>query len=229
MGWTPAWPSRPAAPWTTALLTTLPMLGTPQSYSTTTSARLILEHTSTVRSLFSRESQIRCWNWLCWTDGNVSFWVSLQDESLTVPSPSPLTQSMTSCWRLWEKPPTLESKYDQHTRAPHAAVPLWLKRLFLLQNAGIDVRLCDIGEAIQEVMESYEVELDGKTYQGGPSELFQSIISGISTRRKQVRIEVGVWGDSQSFWRSEETVERDFPFWFLCFLCNEVWCGSTSS
>lgn len=36
----------------------------------------------------------------------------------------------------------------------------------LLQNAGIDVRLCDVGEAIQEVMESYEVELDGKTYQG---------------------------------------------------------------
>lgn len=26
------------------------------------------------------------------------------------------------------------------------------------------MRLCDIGEAIQEVMESYEVELDGKTY-----------------------------------------------------------------
>lgn len=35
-----------------------------------------------------------------------------------------------------------------------------------LKNAGIDVRLCDVGEAIQEVMESYEVELDGKTYQG---------------------------------------------------------------
>lgn len=29
------------------------------------------------------------------------------------------------------------------------------------------MRLCDIGEAIQEVMESYEVELEGKTYQGG--------------------------------------------------------------
>ena len=28
------------------------------------------------------------------------------------------------------------------------------------------MRLCDVGEAIQEVMESYEVELDGKTYQG---------------------------------------------------------------
>ena len=36
----------------------------------------------------------------------------------------------------------------------------------MLQAAGIDVRLCDIGESIQEVMESYEVELDGKTYQG---------------------------------------------------------------
>ena len=27
------------------------------------------------------------------------------------------------------------------------------------------MRLCDVGEAIQEVMESHEVELDGKTYQ----------------------------------------------------------------
>ena len=27
------------------------------------------------------------------------------------------------------------------------------------------MRLCDIGAAIQEVMESHEVELDGKTYQ----------------------------------------------------------------
>ena len=33
-----------------------------------------------------------------------------------------------------------------------------------IKTAGIDVRLCDIGAAIQEVMESYEVELDGKTY-----------------------------------------------------------------
>jgi methionyl aminopeptidase len=30
--------------------------------------------------------------------------------------------------------------------------------------AGIDVQLCEVGEAIQEVMESYEVEIDGKTY-----------------------------------------------------------------
>ncbi|CAB1313376.1 unnamed protein product [Coregonus sp. 'balchen'] len=34
--------------------------------------------------------------------------------------------------------------------------------------AGIDVRLCDVGETIQEVMESYEVEIDGKTYQVKP-------------------------------------------------------------
>lgn len=33
-----------------------------------------------------------------------------------------------------------------------------------IKEAGIDVRLCDIGAAIQEVMESYEVTLDGKTY-----------------------------------------------------------------
>lgn len=38
--------------------------------------------------------------------------------------------------------------------------------VFVHQCAGIDVRLCDIGESIQEVMESYEVDLDGKTYQG---------------------------------------------------------------
>lgn len=40
------------------------------------------------------------------------------------------------------------------------------KNARLSQFAGIDVRLCDIGETIQEVMESYEVEIDGKTYQG---------------------------------------------------------------
>lgn len=34
------------------------------------------------------------------------------------------------------------------------------------QEAGIDARLNEIGEAIQETMESYEVELDGKTYKG---------------------------------------------------------------
>jgi methionyl aminopeptidase len=34
-----------------------------------------------------------------------------------------------------------------------------------IRTAGIDVRLCDVGEAIQETMESYEVEINGKTHQ----------------------------------------------------------------
>lgn len=68
-------------------------------------------------------------SWLWWTGGNVSFWVCLQDESSTVPSPSLLTQSTTSCWRLWEKPPTLESKYGRHTLPHPSDVPLWLKCL----------------------------------------------------------------------------------------------------
>ena len=34
-----------------------------------------------------------------------------------------------------------------------------------IKHAGIDSRLCDVGAAIQEVMESHEIELDGKTYQ----------------------------------------------------------------
>jgi methionyl aminopeptidase len=34
-----------------------------------------------------------------------------------------------------------------------------------IKAAGIDVRMCDIGEQIQEVMESYEVEIAGQTHQ----------------------------------------------------------------
>ncbi|KAJ8097412.1 peptidase M24, structural domain-containing protein [Lipomyces tetrasporus] len=37
-----------------------------------------------------------------------------------------------------------------------------------VKEAGIDVRLCDIGAAIQEVMESYEVEIGGKAMQVKP-------------------------------------------------------------
>lgn len=50
-------------------------------------------------------------------------------------------------------------KYDRLLQAVKDATNTGIK------EAGIDVRLCDIGEAIQEVMESYEVELDGKSYQ----------------------------------------------------------------
>lgn len=37
------------------------------------------------------------------------------------------------------------------------------------------MRLCDVGETIQEVMESYEVEIDGKTYQGNRASSFMHI------------------------------------------------------
>ena len=49
-------------------------------------------------------------------------------------------------------------RYDPLIEAVRAATDQGIR------TSGIDVRLCDVGEAIQEVMESYEVELDGTTY-----------------------------------------------------------------
>uniref|UniRef100_W5NFH9 Methionine aminopeptidase 2 n=1 Tax=Lepisosteus oculatus TaxID=7918 RepID=W5NFH9_LEPOC len=57
---------------------------------------------------------------------------------------------------------TFNPKYDKLLEAVKDATNTGIK------CAGIDVRLCDVGEAIQEVMESYEVEIDGKTYQVKP-------------------------------------------------------------
>nr|BAE38410.1 unnamed protein product [Mus musculus] len=57
---------------------------------------------------------------------------------------------------------TFNPKYDILLTAVKDATNTGIK------CAGIDVRLCDVGEAIQEVMESYEVEIDGKTYQVKP-------------------------------------------------------------
>ncbi|XP_049866146.1 methionine aminopeptidase 2 isoform X2 [Pectinophora gossypiella] len=37
-----------------------------------------------------------------------------------------------------------------------------------IKASGVDVRLCDVGSAVQEVMESHEVELDGTVYQVKP-------------------------------------------------------------
>ncbi|KAI8825699.1 peptidase M24, structural domain-containing protein [Fimicolochytrium jonesii] len=53
-------------------------------------------------------------------------------------------------------------QYDQLLAAVKAATNAGLK------EAGIDVRMSDIGAAVQEVMESYEVEINGKTYQVKP-------------------------------------------------------------
>ncbi|KAJ1679897.1 Methionine aminopeptidase 2, partial [Spiromyces aspiralis] len=50
------------------------------------------------------------------------------------------------------------SKYDKLLEAVKDATNTGIR------EAGIDVRLSDVGAAIEEVMESYEVELDGKVY-----------------------------------------------------------------
>ncbi|CAH6720898.1 methionine aminopeptidase 2 [[Candida] jaroonii] len=53
---------------------------------------------------------------------------------------------------------TFDDKYDQLLNAVKDATNTGVA------EAGIDVRLNDIGEAIQETMESYELELNGKSY-----------------------------------------------------------------
>lgn len=57
---------------------------------------------------------------------------------------------------------TFDPKYDNLLAAVKDATNTGVK------ESGIDVRLCDVGAAIQEVMESYEVDLDGKTFQVKP-------------------------------------------------------------
>ncbi|KAJ1929654.1 Methionine aminopeptidase 2 [Tieghemiomyces parasiticus] len=57
---------------------------------------------------------------------------------------------------------TFDPRYDNLVAAVKDATNTGVR------EAGIDVRLTDIGEAIEEVMTSYEVELDGKTYQVKP-------------------------------------------------------------
>lgn len=53
---------------------------------------------------------------------------------------------------------TFDDKYDSLLTAVREATYAGIN------EAGIDVRLNDIGAAVQEVMESYEMELNGKTY-----------------------------------------------------------------
>jgi len=53
---------------------------------------------------------------------------------------------------------TFDPKFDGLLQAVKEATETGIR------EAGIDVRLCDIGEAIEEVMTSHEVELNGKVY-----------------------------------------------------------------
>ena len=54
---------------------------------------------------------------------------------------------------------SFNDKYDPLVKGVQEATEMGIK------TAGIDARLCDVGAAIQEVMESHEIELDGKVYQ----------------------------------------------------------------
>lgn len=53
---------------------------------------------------------------------------------------------------------TFDHKYDTLLHAVQDATNTGIR------ESGIDVRLADVGAAIQEAMESYEVELDGKLF-----------------------------------------------------------------
>lgn len=72
-------------------------------------------------------------------------------KQCSVPNPQPLPLSNQ------HPPPTPPShRYDPLVNAVKEATNTGIR------ECGIDVRLCDIGAAVQEVMESFEVELDGK-------------------------------------------------------------------
>ncbi|KAL3132677.1 Methionine aminopeptidase 2B, variant 2 [Trebouxia sp. C0010 RCD-2024] len=72
-------------------------------------------------------------------------------------------------------------KYDPLLNAVKAATNTGIR------EAGVDARLGDIGAAVQEVMESYEVELDGKTRQvslsASPGVYASSVIEDAVMRR----------------------------------------------
>ncbi|MEM6497438.1 MAG: type II methionyl aminopeptidase, partial [Pseudomonadota bacterium] len=58
-----------------------------------------------------------------------------------------------SAWTL-----SFDPKFDPLLEAVREATETGVR------TAGIDVRLCDVGEAIQETMESYEIDIDGTTF-----------------------------------------------------------------
>ena len=86
-----------------------------------------------------------------------------------------------------------------------------------VREAGIDVRMCDIGEAIQEVMESYEVEVGGKVHpvksisnlnghsitpysiHGGPHGKSVPIVKQFGRERDERRMEEGEYFAIETF------------------------------
>ena len=73
-----------------------------------------------------------------------------------------IDSAFTMCWN-----PMFQPLLDAVKEATNAGIKVMRDFFFQKinnQNAGIDVRLCDLGASIEEVMQSHEVEINGKTY-----------------------------------------------------------------
>ena len=95
--------------------------------------------------------------------------------------------------------------------------------------AGIDARLCDIGAACQEVMESYEVEIDGKTYPvksirnlNGHSIGPYQIHAGKSVPIVKVRAHRGRWRSHSARARRPRSSSRARTCWFVCHMLTHM-------
>ncbi|PPD93874.1 hypothetical protein GOBAR_DD09095 [Gossypium barbadense] len=80
-------------------------------------------------------------------------------DKIDVGALEPFSQICTVPDKVSGRQPTVVYLFPQKSFFPWEFINLKTK------EAGIDVRLCDIGAAIQEVMESYEVEINGKVFQ----------------------------------------------------------------
>jgi methionyl aminopeptidase len=89
-----------------------------------------------------------------WTPNKGDTTVLHKDDVLKVDFGTQIDGRIIDCaWTVH-----FNDKYDPLVNAVRDATNAGIKA------AGIDARLCDVGEAVQEVMEAGEVELDGKTY-----------------------------------------------------------------
>ncbi|EDV34502.1 uncharacterized protein Dana_GF21352 [Drosophila ananassae] len=96
---------------------------------------------------------------------------------------------------------TFDPKYDPLVEAVRAATNAGIKA------AGIDVRLTDIGAAVQEVMESHEIELNGQVY---PIKSIRNL-NGHSVSQYRIHagktvpiVSSGISGDGSNTLRMEE-------------------------
>lgn len=89
-----------------------------------------------------------------WTPNKGDETVLAKDDVLKVDFGTQINGRIIDCaWTVH-----FNDKYDPLVNAVRDATNAGIKA------TGIDARLCDVGEAVQEVMEAGEVELDGKTY-----------------------------------------------------------------